>query len=66
MEQHSIEATGPTPLWDTYDVASFLNVSASWVEKNRERIPHIRLGRRVLYAPTSVVAFAKTCERNAA
>lgn len=48
-------------LWDTQQVARFLNMSPSWVSKHRDRIPHLRLGRRVLHEPDQVRAFARKC-----
>ena len=62
-----IDGTNPTnfavcdALWDTDQVAKFLNVSASWVAKNRDLIPHIKLGRRILHEPSRIRDFVRAC-----
>lgn len=48
-------------LWDTDEVAGFLNVSVSWVMKNRDRIPHVKLGRRILHEPNRIREFVRAC-----
>jgi len=66
MDLHQDTEPSQSRLWDTEETAEYLNMSPSWVEKNRDRIPHLKIGRRVLYIPASIMAFAKAREQCAA
>jgi excisionase family DNA binding protein len=49
-------------LFDLLEAARYLNLSPhtlrSWVQ--RRRIPHLRLGRRILFDPIELDAFVET------
>jgi excisionase family DNA binding protein len=49
----------PEPLWTVQQVASFLSMSVSWVYKEVEanRLPCIRLGAAVRFAPEEIRRF---------
>lgn len=49
-----------TPLWNAKDVAKFLGMSLSWVQKQTiaGEVPHVRLGERaVRYDPAAIQAW---------
>lgn len=51
----------PEPLWTVADVASFLQVSRSWVYQRvaGDEIPHLRFAGHVRFEPDAVRAFVR-------
>ncbi len=55
----SILANVAAPLLDAKGAAEWLNVPASWLlaEARADRVPHVRLGRYVRFAPAELAAW---------
>lgn len=62
-EQSSAE--GPAPLLDAAKAGELLNVPHTWLlaEARANRVPHVRLGRYVRFAPESLMDWVTERER---
>lgn len=56
------------PLLDMKQAAEYLNVSYNWLQQQAagDKVPHTRLGRRVLFAAEHLDAIVKSGERQVA
>jgi hypothetical protein len=55
-------------LIDATEVAALLKVKVSWVRDHTTRVepilPHVKLGRKVRYQPSQIIAFVQNCHED--
>lgn len=60
------EAEPLDELLTSTEAAAYLNMSKSFVEHNKDRIPHVKVGRMVRYTKAGLSEFAKQNGRQSA